>query len=271
MIRAVTSRSARVKSRDMTVNEQSVPDPAQNADENARRDLRLSPIRPQHPGTPPPNVRPSIDETPTQPEVPPLDESPTDPQNALVTLRRKMEAIADEFADGRLNRAQFNAVYKRYSEQRAIIERLIERNPDSDAWRNVFASQGQTGFLRTQYAAAPVCYSVYLHHQTDALIAGGRRPMDEAMLSPILRSIWRMRNRPAIGVGRRMIAHGEWLILTVGEYASTAVVFSLEPSISQARLVRDLHTDFERANQAALERGWIARERMVFPQRSLVE
>lgn len=255
----------------MTVNEHSVPDPLNNAEDKAKRDLRLSPVRPQHPGTPPPNVRPSIDETPTQPEIPPLDESPTDPQNALVTLRVKMEAIADEFSNGKLNRAQFNAVYKRYSEQRAIIERLIERNPDSDAWRNVFASQGQTGFLRTQFAAAPVCYAVYLHHEPEVLITGGRRPIDEKMLSPVLRSVWRMKNRPAIGVGRRMIDHGEWLILTVGEYASTAVVFSLEPSISQARLVRDLHSDFERANQAALARGWIARERMVFPQRSLAE
>ena len=48
-------------------------------------------------------------------------------------------------------------------------------------------------------------------------------------------------------------------------------MFSLEPSIAQARLVRDLHADFERANQAALARGWIVPERMVFPQRALVE
>jgi hypothetical protein len=48
-------------------------------------------------------------------------------------------------------------------------------------------------------------------------------------------------------------------------------MFNAEPSNAQARLVRDLHADFERANQAALARGWIVPERMVFPQRALVE
>ena len=37
-------------------------------------------------------------------------------------LRKKMEHIASEFADGKINRAQFNAIYRRYDEQRTIID-----------------------------------------------------------------------------------------------------------------------------------------------------
>ena len=72
-------------------------------------------------------------------------------------------------------------------------------------------------------------------------------------------------------IGAQVLARGIVLLLAVGDFAATAVMFSLEPANAQARLVRDLHADFERANQAALARGWIVPERMVFPQRALVE
>jgi len=88
---------------------------------------------------------------------------------------------------------------------------------------------------------------------------------------PVLQMVWKMPNRPKVGLGRRQFPSGNWMLLATGEHAATAVIFTLEPSAAQARLVRDLHADFERANQAALARGWIVQERMVFPQRALVE
>jgi hypothetical protein len=186
-------------------------------------------------------------------------------------LRQKMEAIADEFANGKINRAQFNAMYRRYSEQRAIIERLLERNPNSDAWKQVLGVTGHTGFLRSHYEAQPLYFLIYRHHTPKALLAAGRETPRESDILPIVQTVWKMPNRPKAGLGRRLLPNNLWLLLATGEYAATAVVFSLEPSISQARLVRDLHADFERANQAALARGWIVQERMVFPQRALVE
>src|SRR5262249_2438998 len=39
------------------------------------------------------------------------DETPQNPQMALEQLRGKMEVVATEFAQGKLNRAQFNAIY----------------------------------------------------------------------------------------------------------------------------------------------------------------
>jgi hypothetical protein len=49
------------------------------------------------------------------------------------------------------------------------------------------------------------------------------------------------------------------------------VMFMLEPSTVQLNRVRDLHADFERANRSALERSTKTFDRMVFPQRALVE
>jgi len=83
--------------------------------------------------------------------------------------------------------------------------------------------------------------------------------------------VWATPSRPKRGLGRRPVGGTQWLILAAGEHTITAVMFSREPSITQSRLVRDLHADFERANAAALARGWIVPERMVFPQRALIE
>jgi hypothetical protein len=185
-------------------------------------------------------------------------------------LRSKMELIADEFAQGKINRAQFNARYKRYSEQRTIIERLIERNPESDAWKQVLGTKGHTGFLRSHFAAQTLYYLVYRHANHEPILSGGKQP-NEALLKPVLSAVWSMRSRPKTALGRKQLGDRDWLILACGEHAATAVMFNAEPSNAQARLVRDLHADFERANQAALARGWIVPERMVFPQRALVE
>ena len=222
-------------------------------------------MRPTAPQTPP--AEPF---RPPQPSVTP-PEAPTNPTTALVELRRKMELIADEFSQGKINRAQFNAVYKRYSEQRTIIERLVERNPDSQAWKQVIGLKGQTGYLRHQFEAQTLFYVVYRHNRHEPITSGGKRSPNDQIVQPVLDRIWSMKNRPQNGLGRKPIGDTKWLILASGEYAATIVTFSLEPSFAQARLVRDLHADFERANQAALARGWLVPDHMVFPQRALTE
>jgi hypothetical protein len=205
----------------------------------------------------------------TRESIPEAD--PSDPLGALNTLRKKMELVADEFAEGKINRAQFNAVYKRYSEQRTIIERMVERNPDTDAWKHVLGVKGQTGFLRSHYEAQTLYYVVYRHNRYEPITAEGNPPSNVNAILTALNRVWAMPSRPPLGLGRKAIDDNHWLILATGAHAATAIVFSLEPSIAQARLVRDLHADFERANHAALSRGWIQPDHMVFPQRALTE
>ena len=228
-----------------------------------------SPIRPVKP--PEETPTPSPAEQPAASDANLFIESPTNPGSALNVLRSKMETIADEFADGKINRAQFNAVYKRYSEQRTIIERLLQRDPETDAWRQVMNTKGHTSFLRSHFEAQPLYYAVYAHQQAQPIITGGKESVNEANVQSVIQMIRQMSNRPKTGVGRKTLANGEWLILALGEHTLTVVIFSLEPSTVQARFVRDLHNDFERANLAALARNWIVPERMVFPQRALME
>ncbi|MBI5666963.1 MAG: hypothetical protein HZC41_03075 [Chloroflexi bacterium] len=226
-----------------------------------------SPVRPTDLNKP---AAPSEPEPSPLPDPTPIPLAPDNPQAALDHLREKMEGVANEYADGKINRAQFNAIYGRYSEQRAIIERLIQRNPNSDAWKQASAA-GHTSFLREHFEARLLFYLVYQHNITVPLMMGGKQQPNMEHISRVLTSLWGMNSRPKVGLARKDMGNGNWLVLALGEFAVTLAMFMLEPSVAQMNLTRDLHADFERANRAALERGTRSLDRFVFPQRALAE
>ncbi len=230
-----------------------------------------SPIRPTRPEdfpikTPLPGSIP-LPGTSEEPILAPL---PQNPSEALEALRQKMETVASDFSQGKINRAQFNAVYGRYSEQRNIIEKLMQRDPDNQAWKAV-AAPGHTRFLIDHFEAHALYYLVFLHNRPKPLIWGGKQPPDGPTVISILKTLWGMSNRPKAGAARKEVSGGRWLLIVVGESALTIVLFSLEPASLQISRVRDMHSDFERANRLLLERGMTSPERLVFPQRALVE
>jgi hypothetical protein len=195
---------------------------------------------------------------------------PDSPQAALALIRRKMETLVNEYTQGRINRAQFNAIYKRYSDQQTVITRLTERNPDNEAWKQA-AAPGHTSFLREHFEARLMYYLVYRHNQFAPLMLGGKQQPNLEQIGTVLRSLWNMPDRPKAGLARKELGNGQWLLLALGEHAVTLAAFQLEPSASQINRVRDLHADFERANRPALEKGTRSLDRFVFPQRALAE
>lgn len=239
-----------------------------NSHNNAPNPETRSPIRPINPDQP---TAPTAEPEPISSlETDDLTEAEDNPEIALENLRRKMEHVAGEFSAGRLNRAQFNAIYGRYNEQRMIIERLMERNPETQAWQQVAAS-GHTSFLMAHFQARVQYFAVYRADAPVLLTMSGREQPNIDQIEPILNSIIQMPQRPQSGLARKAMGKGRWLVLALGSYTVTMVMFALEPSTAQLNHVRDLHADFERANRRALERGTQSFERMVFPQRALVE
>ena len=228
-----------------------------------------SPVRPAHQEL----FEPARREAEAAPSTNDSQEPITTPKNpvlALELLRRKMEDVASEFSSGKINRAQFNAIYGRYDEKRTIIERLLERDPNSNAWQQV-AQPGHTTFLRQHFAAKILYYLVFRHDQPRPLMMGGQQQPDIQRIVPVLTALHKMPQRPAKGLARKPLGKGQWLVLALGEFALTIVVYNLEPSPVQLNRVRDLHNDFERANFKALQRGTGTLDKMVFPQRALAE
>lgn len=192
-----------------------------------------------------------------------------DPQATLDHIRQKMESVAEEFAGGKLNRAQFNAIYGHYSEQRTIIETLMKRNPGSDAWRQV-AKPGKTTFLRAHFEAQVVFYIVFKHQVRSPLMSAGEHPPKSTPhIVTALKHLWQLKEIPSNRLARKEIDEGQWLVIAIGDQAITVVVYSMQPSNKQVHLVRDLHDDFESANRLSLKRNQPASQ-MVFPQRALL-
>jgi len=197
-------------------------------------------------------------------------------EEALEKLRQKTAQIATEFADGKLNRMQFTAMYAYYNERRVIAERLLARNPDTQAWQQV-VQPGHTGFLRQYFEARVLSHAIYDIAATDSsrpLANQGTVQTPEAIVTQILSAIAILRQRNLLAhlsPARKQVDNGRWVVVIPGKYTVGITLFSLEPSTQQVTLVQDLHRDFERANRLALERGIRIPEQLVFPHRSLFE
>jgi len=190
---------------------------------------------------------------------------------ALEKLRQKTARVAAEFASGKINRAQFIALYAHYNEKRIIIERLLERDPDTQAWQSV-ARSGQTAFLRQHYASRVLSYAIYFHDSLQPLIVQGQPSLPEDITLKILTAIRLVRRtQRTLSAQRKQIDESHWAVFIPAEFTTAIAMFLLEPSTRQVLLVQDLHHDFERANRTLLLRDVRAAEHYVFPHRALFE
>ena len=173
----------------------------------------------------------------------------------LQELRGKMARVAEEFAQGKLNRAQFHEIYTHYQQQRAEIETVITNMPGSDAWRGA-VSTGHTTTLRQRNAAQILSYSLYDNSSSLSLASGGQFKLDTDLVVPMLSS-FRSATQEIFGKGMRSteIEGGRWLCFVPGKYTTLFVVFSVEPARIQVALIQDLHRDFETAHAPSLARG----------------
>lgn len=246
---------------------------------------RRSPIRPENPDPPRPRLKPSVAK-PTKPN-PPTREMPRlnvnaaggdttlspaeKAERAINTLREKMAKVAEEYSEGKINQAQFNAIYQRYSEQREITERLLQRNPDSGAWQSVVQT-GHTNFLRDHFEAKVVSYGLYRIDNGVQITLQGKWRLPMEQLSPILGKLRRLVAEGNIpGAASRSLKDERWVMLIPGHFTASVAIFSLEPAPIQRQLMEDIHRDFERANQRLLAEGEFDVAQLVFPHRTLFE
>lgn len=166
-----------------------------------------------------------------------------------------MARLAEDFAQGRLNRAQFQEIYTHYQRQRANIERAMYDMPGSDAWRGA-VSTGLTSMLRERNAAQVLSYSIYDNSTSLPLASAGEFKIDTGLLVPMLSS-FRSATQEIFGGGMRSteIEGGRWSCFVPGKYTTLFVLFSVEPARIQLTLIEDLHRDFETANASGLARG----------------
>lgn len=242
----------------------------------------LSPIRPQADSTAEDRLMPSIPKPslPTKRATSDLTateaidstQGPVDKAvEALDRLRQKMAAVAQEHDEGKINRAQFDAIYQRYQEQRQITERLVERDPETGAWQSVIVP-GHTGFLREKYEAKVESYAIYHLNKQEQIVRTGHIQIPDQQVLPIVHRLNKVAQRNAKPrAANRILEDERWVLFIPGKYTLAVVIFSLEPSIIQIEHVQDVQNDFERANNQLLQIENYDLRQMVFPHRALFE
>jgi hypothetical protein len=234
--------------------------------------LPTSPIRPTvHDDSEPPlPLTPSLPDRAQSPNLSPREQMQR-AEEALINLREKTALIAAEFAEGKLNQAQFDAIYGRYSEQRDIIERLLARNPESQAWQSV-VQPGHTQFLKQHFEARVLSYAIYDYDTAEAISTTGAILMKHDQVEAVLdrlRGVTQTRGNP--GTAIKNLGDERCVMFVPGEKTVAVVIFSRNPAAAQVARVEDIHRDFERANLHALRRRDYTGGRMVFPHRALFE
>jgi len=166
-----------------------------------------------------------------------------------------MAQLAEDFAQGKLNRTQFQEIYAHYQRQRQQVEEALVNaaGPESLA---ASVQPGLTGILRERHAAKILSYAIYDNTTGLPLATVGTFRIDTSLLVPMLSS-FRTAATEMFGAGLRSteIEGGRWLCFVPGQYSTLMVLFSVEPARVQLTLIEDLHRDFEVANRPALADG----------------
>jgi len=189
----------------------------------------------------------------------------------LQNVSDKMMRLAEDFALGRVNRAQFEQLYRHYVEERTTIARFLDAQPASPAWKGA-VTEGESVLIKRKHAAQPLGYAIYLNANSLPIRSIGDFRVDSALLVPMLSS-FRSATAEMFGSGLKSseIEGGRWLCFVPGVYTTLIVLFSVEPARLQMEMLEQLHKHFERANQPAFEAGLPDSTRLVYPHAAAFE
>ncbi len=221
-----------------------------------------SPPPPSPPASAPPMLTPSAEGQPAA-----SAEAALDPDHAareyLARVQAKIAKLADDFAAGTINRAQFQDLYTHYQKEVRTVEQMIESRQGD--WRQAM-TEGLSVSIRRQNLARAVGYAIYENESGMPLVTLGKFEVDPALLVPMLSS-YRAAAAEMFGGGLRStgIENGQWLCFVPGESTTLIALFTVEPAPKQLEYLENLHHTFESANRNQLASPPVDPATLIFP------
>lgn len=190
----------------------------------------------------------------------------------LERVRLKMEKLVQDFVEGRVNRLQFEELYRHYQEERNTVENLITLQPNSNTWQTAI-TEGESLMIRRRYAAQASSYVVFDKQSHDPIRQHGEpSPYNRTKIRLVLNEMC-----IASDIGRAKALDlgvggaGQWLCYVCGQCATLIVFFNKEPARVQLQLLEDLHNHFERLNWRIMTRPHYDPVDLVFPYAAAFE
>jgi hypothetical protein len=163
----------------------------------------------------------------------------------LSRVQAKITRLAEEFAAGSINRAQFNELFEHYQRERRTIEAWIESSPDRDDWRKA-STEGKSVIIRKRYTAGVLGYAIYENDSGMPLNTIGQFEIDPTLAVPMLSS-FRSATAEIFGGGMQstQIEGGRWMCFVPGELTTLGPL----PPNPPPRLKSIITPVFEQANR----------------------
>jgi hypothetical protein len=180
-----------------------------------------------------------------------------DPELAgkIVELDQKIARLEKEYQQGIINNAQYRAIRKHYLEQREVAMRFSETFPESTRWRAVL-EEGKTTYLMQLHEATCMGIGFYEVGERERIYAEGHIPQAAEASMALLGTFGKGDKDLSSGrVFATQTDDGLALLLVPGGFTLCLAVFSQAPPTWQVGALREVHRNFEAANQAMLKRG----------------
>jgi hypothetical protein len=190
----------------------------------------------------------------------------TDPRQdveaQLKVLEAKLDQTVQDLADGLINRAQFENLYRHYQNQRRVVRGFLEQASDPAMLK---VGAGESMVIRQRYAAKVLAYAVYDNLTSLPLHTVGQFPLESELVVGFF-SGFRSAIAEIMGTGARkaITDDGKVLIYVPGQKTTLIVLYSSEPADVESLSLRQAHEHFEKINAAVLANSPISENQLIF-------
>lgn len=190
----------------------------------------------------------------------------TDPQQdiqaQLKILEGKLDQTVQDLADGLINRAQFENLYRHYQNQRRVMRGFLQQASDPGLLK---VGTGESMVIRKRYAARVLAYAVYDNITSLPLHTVGQFPLESELVVGFF-SGFRSAIAEIMGTGARkaITDDGKALIYVPGQKTTLIVLYSSEPADIESHSLRQAHEHFEKINVAVLSTIPVLENQLIF-------
>ncbi len=187
-------------------------------------------------------------------------------------IQAKISKILAEFAEGKLSREQFHAIYEHYSAQLTMVDDAItmaetasSKGHDNDVTL-VNGKPGETIAIRHAHMGKAIGLVIY-HNKSGMFVETlGAFDVPPSRIAATLNDFSLMMETKRL-IDRRIekIGMKQWLMFAAGKYTTIVTLFHNEPSPQQSREMERLHYDFEVANEVHLQGARVDPSKLAYP------
>jgi len=172
----------------------------------------------------------------------------------LGQLEAKLDRTVQDLADGIINRAQFENLYRHYQNQRRMLQGLLAEGSGQVPGS---LTTGESMIIRQKYAAKVLAFAVYDNESSV--------PLHTNLVVGFL-SGFRSAAAEILGAGaaKAEAEDGKVLCYVPGQYSTLIVLYSSDPAEVDEQSLRQTHLHFETLNEVLLKQRPIPAKKLFF-------